>query len=240
MIKLEGVSKSYGAIKAVQKLSFEADDGQITTLLGANGSGKTTTFNAIAGLTQADEGRVTIDGENESNLRKALLSFFPDTFGLYEKLTTREHLAYFGGLHGLRGTALDDAIAQTIIDLDMADIADRRTQGFSQGQRMKVALGRALVHDPQNLVLDEPMRGLDVMSIRLLRSLLIELRNRGKCILLSSHVMAEVSVLSDHLVVISGGVKCHDGTEQTLIESTDEDNLEDAFVTLAHPEEQAK
>lgn len=237
MIKLQKLSKSFGAIHAVQNLSLEARDGAITTLLGANGSGKTTTFNVIAGLTRPDQGSISVDGVTEPLQRQAKLSYFPDTFGLYEKLTTREHLAYFGGLHGLSGKSLKHAIDRTIAQLDMKDIADRRTLGFSQGQRMKVALGRALVHNPQNLVLDEPMRGLDVMSIRLLRALLLSLRDEGKCILLSSHVMAEVTVLSDRILVIAGGVMKHEGNEQSLIEATQQQNLEDAFVAIAHPEE---
>ena len=235
MIQVENIRKSYGDVQAVKDVSFAAVDGKITTLLGANGSGKTTTFNAIAGLMKMDAGAVHVDGidvASKTVQAQQRLGHFPDTFGLYARLTTREHLAYFAQLHGMAGSDLKAAVSRTIDRLKMQDIADRKTEGFSQGQRMKVALGRTLVHDPDNIVLDEPTRGLDVMSIRLLRRVLQDLRGEGKCILLSSHVMAEVSFLSDDIVMIAEGEIVAKGTAEELITHSGEQSLEDAFVAL--------
>ena len=235
MILVSNIQKSFGDVQAVRDVSFQADDGSITTFLGANGSGKTTTLRAVAGLLKADGGRVDVDGINvaEHPLEaQRLLGIFPDVFGLYPRLTSREHLSYYGELHGLTGKALDQAIQAVSSLMNMDDILDRRTAGFSQGQRMKVALARAILHRPKNIVLDEPTRGLDVMNIRLLRHILLKLREEGHCVLLSSHVMAEVEAISDHVVLIADGVVCAEGTPQELIEAAGADNLEDAFVTL--------
>ena len=235
MITVKKIAKAFGEVQAVRDVSFTAGDGAITTLLGANGSGKTTTFRAISGLMKADGGSVTVDGiDVRANAQRAQerLGIFPDNFGLYTRLTTREHLKYYAELHGLTGAALDSAITEVVALLKMEDILDRRTEGFSQGQRMKVALARSIVHKPQNIVLDEPTRGLDVMSIRLLRRILLQLRDAGHCILLSSHVMAEVAALSDHVVMIADGVVCADGSTADLIAQSGKPNLEEAFVHL--------
>jgi len=233
MIEVQNIAKSFGEVQAVRDVSFSAENGQITTLLGANGSGKTTTFRAICGLMQADAGRVSIDGvqvSEEPVKAKEKLGVFPDSFGLYTRLTTREHIEYFGAMHGLRGVAMTDACDHLADVLKLHDIIDRRAEGFSQGQRMKVALARALVHSPKNMVLDEPARGLDVMSIRMLRSVLKDLAAAGHCILLSSHVMAEVEYLSDKVVIIADGETVTEGSPADLVRRTGSDNLEEAFM----------
>lgn len=236
MIEVQDLVKHFGAVKAVDGASFQALDGAITTLLGANGSGKTTTLNMLMGLLKPQVGVARIDGiqvlgtGSETQRRTG---WFPDSAGLYPRLTSREHLRYFGELHGLRGAKLEGAIQCTIDDLQMHSIADRRTEGFSTGQRMKVALARALVHSPKNIILDEPTRGLDVMSVRLLRQTLRRLRSEGRCILMSSHVMAEVQELSDRVVCISAGKVVADGTPEELIETAGAPNLEEAFIRLA-------
>ena len=240
MIELAGLAKSFGTVKAVQGASFTAPDGAITTLLGANGSGKTTTLSMVMGLLKPDAGTARVDGidvrESPRDVRRRI-GWFPDAFGLYPRLTAREHVRYFGELHGMEGRSLEEAIQRTLGELEMNDIADRRTEGFSTGQRMKVALARALVHSPANLILDEPTRGLDIMSVRLLRATLRRLRSEGRCILMSSHVMAEVEDLSDQVVVLSAGRVVAEGTASEIVARTGAPNLEEAFVQLA---EQAK
>jgi sodium transport system ATP-binding protein len=236
MIEIHSVSKAFGKVQAVDGAAFTAPDGAITTLLGANGSGKTTTLNMLVGLMRPDAGHAVVDGLEVAQQTKAArrrMGWFPDAFGLYPRLTAREHVRYFGRLHGLSGKPLEQAIDQVVAELDMADIADRRTEGFSTGQRMKVALARAMVHAPANLILDEPTRGLDVMSVRLLRETLRRLRAEGRCILMSSHVMAEVEELSDHVVCLSRGRVVAEGSPAALVRQTGAPNLEEAFVQLA-------
>jgi sodium transport system ATP-binding protein len=205
-------------------------------LLGANGSGKTTTLSMVMGLLKPDDGTARVDGidvrQSPRDVRRRI-GWFPDAFGLYPRLTAREHVRYFGELHGMEGRSLEEAIQRTLGELEMNDIADRRTEGFSTGQRMKVALARALVHSPANLILDEPTRGLDIMSVRLLRATLRRLRTEGRCILMSSHVMAEVEDLSDQVVVLSAGRVVAEGTASDIVARTGAPNLEEAFVQLA-------
>ncbi|SDE37537.1 ATP-binding cassette domain-containing protein [Kordiimonas lacus] len=235
MIIVDKIAKNFGEIQAVRDVSFTAKDSTITTLLGANGSGKSTTLRTVAALLKPDHGQVTVDGicvqEDPLGAQK-LLGIFPDQFGLYTRLTAREHLEYYAELHGMQGPALKSAVDEVISLLHTEDILERRTEGFSQGQRMKVALARAIIHKPQNIVLDEPTRGLDVMSIRMLRQILLELKAAGHCVLLSSHVMAEVEILSDHVVMIADGVVCADGTPADLVREAGQPNLEEAFVAL--------
>lgn len=237
MIRIEGIAKNFGKVQAVRDVSFTAEDGMITTLLGANGSGKSTTLRAVAGLLKPTKGSVYVDGidvTKEPVKAQARLGVFPDQFGLYTRLTTREHIGYFAELQGLMGVARDYAVEEVARLLHMEDILDRRTEGFSQGQRMKVALAGAIVHRPKNIVLDEPTRGLDVMSIRLLREILLGLKAEGHCVLLSSHVMAEVEVLSDHVVMVADGLVCADGSPASLVETSGQPNLEEAFVALTN------
>jgi sodium transport system ATP-binding protein len=236
MIEVRDLAKRFGKVQAVDGAGFTARNGAITTLLGANGSGKTTTLNMLMGLLKPDRGTALVDnivvqGSGKETQRRT--GWFPDAVGLYPRLTSREHMRYFGELHGMEGKALEQAIDRTIAELQMEEIADRRTEGFSTGQRMKVALARALVHSPPNIVLDEPTRGLDVVSVRLLRETLRKLRADGRCILMSSHVMAEVQELSDHIIVISEGRVVADGNTQELIARTAAPDLEEAFVRLA-------
>jgi sodium transport system ATP-binding protein len=240
MISVENLSKRFGQVVAVDGLSLTAADGSITGLLGPNGAGKTTTLRMLYGLQKPDEGVVRVDGINvttdamEANRR---MGIFPDSIGLYDRLTTREHLQFYGELHGLRGAELRAAIDRTQSFFRMDDLLDRRCKGFSHGQKMKVALSRALIHQPQNLILDEPTNGLDVMSIRLLRGLLTRLRDEGRCILFSSHVMQEVSALCDHIYIITDGRAAAAGTPEELCRQAGEATLEDAFVKLIGTEE---
>lgn len=235
MITVKALSKSFGDVKAVKEVTFTAPDAQVTALLGANGAGKTTSLRMIYSLITPDSGEVDIDGINPKhdpvNARK-LLGILPDTKGLYVRLTARENIAYFGKLHGMTDEQINNRVASLVEDLRMEDFIDRRTDGFSQGQRVKVAIARALVHDPQNIILDEPTNGLDVMSTRGVRAFLQKEKNRGKCILFSSHVMQEVAAVSDEILVINKGIVCATGSEQTLKEQTNKETLEDAFVHI--------
>mgnify|MGYP001244012994 FL=1 len=240
MINVDELSKTFKSVQALNALSFQAKDGEITGLLGPNGAGKTTCLRIIYGLLQADEGKAEIEGVdanvNPMGARKNL-GIFPDKFGLYERLTVREQVAYFAELHGLSGSKLKEAVSQVIKKLDIEELADRRTGGFSQGQRMKVALAQALVHSPKHLILDEPSRGLDVMSTRILRDVLREQRAQGTCILFSSHVMQEVAALCDRVVVMAAGKVAAEGTPEELCQMTGEEQLEDAFVKIIGTDE---
>jgi sodium transport system ATP-binding protein len=240
MIQVEGLSKSFGKVKAVQNVSFSASNGQITGLLGPNGAGKSTTLRMLYTLLKPDHGTAQIDGFEVTKAPlevQAHIGVLSDAQGLYPRLTTRENIRYFGHLHGLRGEALERQIDQLLVMLDMQSIADRKTEGFSTGERLKVAIARALVHDPRNVLLDEPTNGLDVKSTRAMRQFIRRLRETGKCILLTSHIMQEVAALCDHIVIISGGIVSAQGSPAELLRRTGKDNLEDAFIEVIGSEE---
>ena len=240
MIEVNDLHKSFGKVVAVDGLSLKAENGSITGLLGPNGAGKTTTLRTLYGLQKPDQGQAFIDGTDVSQdivAAASKMGIFPDSIGLYDRLTTREHLEFYGEMHGFTGEKLNSAIKQTQDYFDIEDLLDRKCKGFSHGQQMKVALSRALIHGPQNLILDEPTNGLDVMSIRMLRELLRRLRDEGKCILFSSHVMAEVSALCDHIYIMADGKVVAEGTPEQLCQQAGEESLEDAFVTLIGTDE---
>ena len=240
MIKVSNLSKRIGEVQALDDLSFEAKNGQITGLLGPNGAGKTTCLRTIFGLLQADKGIAEIDGIDVSKSpieAKQQLGLFPDPFGLYERLTPREYVSYFAELNGLSRVEAKAATAKVLSQLHMYDIADRRCKGFSQGQRMKTALAQAIVHQPTNIILDEPTRGLDVMSTRVLRDLLRGLKEQGHCVLFSSHVMQEVAALCDQVIVMADGKVVAIGSPDDLCRQTGKDSLEDAFIQLIGTDE---
>ena len=238
MIVVDGLTKSFGKkreIKAVDGASFRAGDGAITGLLGPNGAGKTTLLRMLATLIAPDAGSATVDGCDIVRDRLAVrrsIGVLSDARGLYGRLTARENVRYYGRLQGLDGGALDARIDTLLAQLGLSDLADRRAQGFSQGERMKVAIARAIVHDPVAILLDEPTNGLDIMSIRGLRELLQKLRASGKCILFSSHVMQEVAALCDTIVILGHGRVVASGTGDELRARTGQSTLEDVFVSL--------
>jgi len=236
MIQIANARKQFGNVTAVDGVSFVAKDGAITGLLGPNGAGKTTTLRMLYAVMRPDAGRIDIDGVDgvaTPQAAQARLGVLPDGFGLYPRLTAREHIRYYGELHGISGARLDTRMQELIDLLDMKAIANRRTSGFSHGERTKVAFARALVHDPQNILLDEPTNGLDVMSTRAVRDIVRRLRQNGRCVLFSSHVMQEVSALCDSVIVIAAGRVVASGTPDALRAQTGLPNLEDAFVALA-------
>jgi sodium transport system ATP-binding protein len=233
VVEVQSLQKRFGTVAAVRDVSFEALDGHITGLLGENGAGKTTTLGMVCGAINPDAGSIRVAGQIEApGNRQRRLGALLDHKGLYARLTARENIRYFGELHGLRSRHLLDRVQQTVAQLGLDAIADRRTAGFSQGERMRVALGRALVHAPMNLVLDEPTNGLDISAIRGLRTLLKELRDQGACIILSSHVLEDVRLLCDRVVVLSRGRVVGQGSPSDLCRDTQCDSLEDAFVLL--------
>ena len=236
MIRADNLCKRFGPVVAVDLVSFTALDGKVTALLGPNGAGKTTSLRMIYGLLKPDRGAVAIDGISvgaDPLTAQARMGVLPDQSGLYTRLTPREHIRYFGNLHGLGGAELETRTNELIELLDLKKVADRRVEGFSHGERTKVALARALVHRPQNILLDEPTNGLDVMSTRIVRELIRQLRAEGRCVLFSSHVMQEVSALSDRVVVIAGGRIAAEGTAEELLLQTGQSSLEDAFIALS-------
>jgi sodium transport system ATP-binding protein len=236
MIQISNARKQFGKVTAVHSVSFVAKDGAITGLLGPNGAGKTTTLRMLYAVMKPDSGEVRVDNVDAiatPQAAQARLGVLPDGFGLYPRLTAREHLDYFGALQGIESDELAKRTEALLDLLDMRGIADRRTGGFSHGERTKVALARALVHDPQNVLLDEPTNGLDVMSTRAVRSIVRRLRDQGRCVLFSSHVMQEVSAMCDSIVVIASGRVVAQGSPDELRQQTGYENLEDAFVALA-------
>ena len=240
MIEVSHLRKTFGKVIAVDDVSFRAENGQITGLLGPNGAGKTTTLRVLYTIMKPDSGAATVDGYDV--LRSPLevqrrMGVLPDAHGLYPRLTARENIRYYGRLHGMGGAALEDKIDYLVKILEMDDFSDRRTEGFSSGQTMKVAIARALVHDPANVLLDEPTNGLDVMSTRSMRTFIRRLRDEGKCVLFSSHIMQEVSALCDHIVVINRGLVAASGSAESLKRETGQENLEDAFVAAIGSEE---
>ncbi|MDD3762866.1 MAG: ATP-binding cassette domain-containing protein [Nevskiales bacterium] len=233
MIVAQDLHRSFGAVKAVDGVSFSAADGQITGLLGPNGAGKTTTLRMLYTLLRPDRGRILVDGVDavaEPLAVRRRLGVLPDARGLYKRFTARENIEYFGRMHGMDESTLRRRVDALIERLDMRDIASRRAEGFSQGQRVKTAIARALVHDPRTILLDEPTNGLDVMATRSLRRYLAELRDEGRCVVLSSHIMQEVAALCDRIVVIAHGRVVASGTAAELLRQTGAETLEDAFV----------
>jgi sodium transport system ATP-binding protein len=235
VIRVEHLHKRFGDVAAVDGISFTARDGSVTGLLGPNGAGKTTTLRMLYTLMRPDQGRILIDdvdavADPEGARRR--LGVLPDQSGLYKRLTAREHIHYFGEMQGITGRDLEARTDHLLQMLDMTAIADRRTEGFSHGERTKTALARAIVHDPRNVLLDEPTNGLDVMSTRAVRDIIRRLKGDGHTVLFSSHVMQEVSALCDTIVVIAHGRVVASGTPDDLRALTGRENLEDAFVAL--------
>ncbi|MGE0816097.1 MAG: ATP-binding cassette domain-containing protein [Vicinamibacterales bacterium] len=242
MIAIRGLEKRFGDVHAVRGVHLTAADGTVTGLLGPNGAGKTTTLRMLSGLMRPDAGSIEVDGVDvvaDPVGAQRVMGQLPDSRGLYPRLTAREHVEYFAALHGLERAEVQARADALLARLGLTALADRRVAGFSQGERTKVALARALVHRPRNVILDEPTNGLDVMSTRAMRAIIRGLREEGCAVVFSSHIMQEVSALCDRVVVIADGVVVADGTLDDLRQASGRENLEDAFVTLAglDPEE---
>ena len=236
MIEVRGLSKRFGEIHALRDVDFSAADGRITGLLGPNGAGKSTALRILCTVLRADRGTATLDGvdiRTDPIAVRDRIGVLPHNANLYGNLTARENIAYYAALQGLRTSRRQaEAVAAVIAQLDLGDIADRRAKGFSQGQRVRVALARAMVHNPQTLILDEPTNGLDVMAVRALRDVIRERRDAGCCVLFSSHVMQEVAALCDSIVILAAGAVAVAGTADDIRAATGRDDLEDAFVSV--------
>jgi len=236
VIAIKGVRKRFGHVEAVRDVTFSAADASVIGLLGHNGAGKTTTLRMLSGLMRPDAGQITVDGTDvvaDPVGAQQHMGLLPDSRGLYPRLTPREHIRYFGELHGMSTADIGKRSAELLERLGLEGIADRRVAGFSQGERTKVALARALVHRPRNVILDEPTNGLDVMSTRAMRTLIRGLRQDGCCVVFSSHIMQEVSALCDRIVVIAQGSVVAEGTPDDLRRLTGKSDLEDAFIALS-------
>jgi len=230
-------------VQAVSNIGFTAEDGKVTGLLGANGAGKTTTLRMIAALLKQDGGQILVDGvavhagEQATQAKMGVLS---DARGLYPRLTARENIVYYGVLHGMSREQANQRVDFLAEALELKPLLERRCDGFSQGEKMKTALARALVHDPKNIILDEPTNGLDVVATRALRDFLRWLRSPAggsKCIIFSTHIMQEVERLCDHVVVVAHGNTVAQGSVAQLLEQVGETDFEDAFVKLAFESE---
>ena len=240
MIEVRDLHKAFGKIIAVDGVTFSARDGEITGLLGPNGAGKTTTLRCLYTLMRPDRGQVIVDGIDAAtdalSVRRRI-GVLPDARGLYKRMSARENIAYFGRLHGLDEATIRQRTDVAVAALEMAEFANRRSEGYSQGQRVKTAIARALIHDPNNVILDEPTNGLDVMATRAMREYLKRLKREGRCVLFSSHIMQEVAALCDRIVVIAKGRVVADDAPEVLRAQTGEANLEDAFVKLIGSDE---
>lgn len=240
MIEVKALKKVYKVseknkphVVAVNDVSFFAKDGEITGLLGANGAGKSTCLRMISGLVSADEGEIKLDGNritSKSMSQQQHIGYMPHNSGLYPRLTAIENIEYFAKLSGVQASERNQRIQELVDLLEMHSFCDRKTEGFSQGQKTKVALARAIVHRPQNLILDEPTNGLDVLAIRGLRTILRNLRDKGHCILISSHIMQEITLLCDHIAIISDGEIVIEDSVQGILSATKTSDFEDAFV----------
>lgn len=239
MIEVRQLRKRFGKVQAVEEVSFTAVDGRITGLLGPNGAGKSTTLRMVAGVIAPDAGEAVIDGKRVADDPRAAvrsLGTLPFNSGLYPRLTGRENIAYYGRLLGLSGETLDGRVDELVRTLGLQDVADRPAKGYSQGERMKVAVARAIVHRPRNIILDEPTNGLDVKALRALREMIRQLREEGHCIVFSSHVMQEVAALCDRIVIISHGRVTAAGSPGELRERFGEQDLEEVFMRAVEDE----
>jgi sodium transport system ATP-binding protein len=233
MIVVKHLQKAFGSVTAVRDVSFTAADGLITGILGENGAGKTTTLALICGLLRGDGGSIEVgDGTSTALGRRRQLGALLDSKGLYDRLTARENIAYFGRLHRLPAARLASRVQEVLTELNLDSIADRRTAGFSQGERMKVALARAIVHSPTHVLLDEPTNGLDIPSVQGLRAVLRRMRDRGACIVFSSHVLDEIRALCDKVVVVSHGRVVASGDTGEICRQAQCPSLEEAFLKL--------
>jgi sodium transport system ATP-binding protein len=235
MIEALALAKHFKQIEAVKNVTFRARAGEVFGLLGPNGAGKTTTLRMLATVIAPSSGTATISGydiRTQKNAVRSHLGILVESAGLYSHSTAREHLRYVGNLHGLDGSDLERRIDALIDLLDMRDFADRRAQNFSRGMIRKVVLGMALVHDPPNVILDEPTQGLDVVSTRTVREIIRRFRAEGRCVVMSTHLMDEVERLCDRVAIVHRGEILAQGTPQELVEKAHADNLETAFVDI--------
>lgn len=235
MIRFQGLTKRYGPLTAVRDLTLEVRPGEVVALLGPNGAGKTTALRCLATLLAPTAGTASVFGADvvrEPLEVRRRIAFIAASMGLYERLSARELVVYFGRLHGMDGPALDARVDALVELFDMGDFKDRFCGRLSTGQRQRVSLARALVHDPPALILDEPTLGLDVLSGRTIHEFIARERSLGKAVLFSTHQMEEVDLLADRVGVLRRGELVAVGTPRELLERTGTSNLARAFLAL--------
>jgi len=235
LIRCEALSKKFGKFTAVDQVSFEVADGEVFGLLGPNGAGKTTTMRLLSTVLRPTSGTASVAGHDllrESQKVRASIGVLPEDAGLYDRLTPREHLVYYGRLHGMTEDLLAKRSDELLEIMDLADRADAKVGEFSKGMRQKVALLRAFVHDPLVLLLDEPTAGLDVMSARSIHAFVERFRKEGKAIMISTHNMTEAQKLCGRIAIIDHARIVAIGTVKELQARTSQRDLESIFVQL--------
>ena len=236
-VSLDRASKSFGALCAVVDLTLSVLPGEIYGLLGPNGAGKTTALRMLAGLLQPSSGRALLLGlDADSAQAKKRMGFLSGSTGLYGRLTPRETLQYFGRIHSLSGVDLRDRISTLAGWLGLQDLLDRRCEDLSTGEKQRVSLARAMLHDPPVLILDEPTAGLDVLASRSLRDVVGSQRARGKAVLFSTHYLAEAELLCDRIGLLFRGRLLREGTPASIRAECGAVTLEEAFLKLVDSE----
>jgi ABC-2 type transport system ATP-binding protein len=222
-IVVENLQRSFGKLQAVRGVSFTIDHGKVVGFVGANGAGKTTTMRILASLDYPNEGVVKIGGHNvvhyPSKVRR-LLGWMPDSFGTYDNMTVLEYLDFYARALGFKGQERLQRIQEVMDFTDLTPLADRMSNKMSKGQTQRLCLGRALLHDPQILIMDEPAAGLDPKARVELKQLIRILAQEGKTILISSHILSELGEMCDSLLFIDKGRIVHHGNAESMTRTT--------------------
>ncbi len=242
MIEVKNLVKEFpkkdGAFfRAVDDVSFSAGDGEIVCLLGANGAGKTTTMRILSTVFKPNSGTAKIQGfdiNTESQKVRENLGFLSGDTGLYNRLRSREFIAYFGRLYGLDEGTINSRIDHMAELLDMKDFLDKKIEFLSSGMRQKVSIVRSIIHDPPVMIFDEPTSGLDILTARNIVAFIRDCREKGKCVLFSTHIMREAERLADRIVMIHKGRVLAEGTLDHLRQETNCTDLDDIFVTYVN------
>jgi len=235
MIEVKELKKNFGKVIALDGASFSAKDGKITALLGPNGAGKSTCLRILSTIIKPSSGDATVSGFDvlkDSFEVREQIGVLPHNSGIYSRLNATENIEYYGQLHGIQADELKEKTENLLEQLQMKDFCLRPAEGYSQGQKIKVALARALIHDPLNILLDEPSSGLDIMATRALRDIINGLKDSGKCVLFSSHIMQEVETLCEDIVIINKGVVKFNGTIDEFRNHSGSQDLEEAFLKI--------
>ena len=235
MIEFDRLSKRYGDLLAVRELSLTVRGGEVYALLGANGAGKTTALRCLATLLRPTSGAARIagfDAAREPLEVRRRLGFLAASMGLYQRLTARELLRYFARLNGMDDDAAAPRVEEMVEAFGLGEFADRLCGKLSTGQRQRVSIARAVVHDPPALVLDEPTLGLDVLSSESIFRFIADARGRGRAVIFSTHQMSEVELLADRVGIIAGGRLVAEGKADSIVARTGEPNLARAFLRI--------
>jgi ABC-2 type transport system ATP-binding protein len=223
MLQLDGLVRHFEGVHAVDDVSFSARRGEVLGFIGPNGAGKTTTMRILATLDTPQRGDARIGGYSvvdEPEKVRRIMGFMPDYAGVYGNTTVTEYLDFFARAYDMRGNARRKAVANIIDFMSIGDLSDRQVESLSKGLKQRVALGRAIIHDPQLLILDEPAANLDPRARIEFRALIRELASDGKTVLLSSHILTELAEICDTVTVIERGRILASGTVQDILEST--------------------